>query len=432
MTSARRMPPRQRKETLMATKEIRYAIKGTSDTEKVTKKAAADMGVMDQAFTKFTYKLKHVGNQIAKSLFHVLGPLAIAHAVFGKIESAIEEYKQKIKEAVDAGSKLTNQARDAGLSVEQYQKVAAATADMGLTMDDYTTSNKNAKKAIIEARDSTSHYHEVLKRLGFSSEDLIHGRITEAQVLGALSDAINTTTDETKQSAIAVAAFGSEGEKMLKVLREWVELNKKISEAKALTSPFAKILQTKAEKEEFEKKKENVAIQRREATLAYLKGEAGPIDPRVEALTRSISLEMAKTQAQAGGGFVNMTEGLLANDPRVAALIESIVGGQMATDAESKKVTSAGATAAAAALLTMPAKAEALPKAETFKHDTGFSNVIGVGANPVTEMMNAQLEEQRKHTLLLQAIANKGKSADFKDFTKDQQTSPEFHGDMSD
>lgn len=415
----------------MATKEIRYAIKGTSDTEKVTKKAAADMGVMDQAFTKFTYKLKHVGNQIAKSLFHVLGPLAIAHTVFGKIESAIEEYKQKIKEAVDAGSKLTNQARDAGLSVEQYQRVSAATADMGLTMDDYTTSNKNAKKAIIEARDSTSHYHEVLKRLGFSAEDLIHGRITEAQVLSALSDAINTTTDDTKQSAIAVAAFGAEGEKMLKVLREWVELNKKISEAKTLTSPFAKILQTKAEKEEFEKKKENVAIQRREATLAYINGEAGPVDPSVKSEFDRLKSERRNALGPQGGQvYISPSE--IASDPKLQALVESVVGGKMATEADAKKVTSAGASAAAAALLTMPAKAEAVPKAEAFKHDAGFSNVIGVGANPVTEMMNAQLEEQRKHTLLLQAIAAKGKSADFKDFTKDQQTTPEFHGDMSD
>jgi hypothetical protein len=409
----------------MATKEIRYAIKGTSDTEKVTKKAAADMGVMDQAFHKFTYKLKHVGNQIAKSLFHVIGPLAIAHTVFGKFESAIEEYKQKIKEAVDAGSKLTNQARDAGMSVEQYQRVAAATADMGLTMEDYVSANKNAKKAIIEARDSTSHYHEVLKRLGFSSKDLIAGNVTEAQVLSALSDAINSTTDETTQSAIAVKAFGAEGEKMLKVLREWVELNKKISEAKALTSPFAKILQTKAEKEEFEKKKENVAIQRREATLAYVNGEAGTTDPAVKAEFDRLMAERRKALGPQGGSvYISPSE--IASDPKLQALVESVVGGKMKTEAEAKKVTAPAAVAAAKALQEMPAKVEAVPKAETFKHDAGFSNVIGVGANPVTEMMNAQLEEQKKHTLLLQYIAA-GKPGTFLDFTKVPEATPSWY-----
>ena len=44
-------------------------------------------------------------------------------------------------------------------------------------------------------------------------------------------------------------------------------------------------------------------------------------------------------------------------------------------------------------------------KAGTFKGPEGFSNVVGVGANPVMEAMNAQLEEQRKTNTLLGKIA---------------------------
>jgi len=40
-----------------------------------------------------------------------------------------------------------------------------------------------------------------------------------------------------------------------------------------------------------------------------------------------------------------------------------------------------------------------------FKGPEGFGNVIGVGANPVMEAMNAQLEEQRKTNSLLEKIA---------------------------
>lgn len=43
-----------------------------------------------------------------------------------------------------------------------------------------------------------------------------------------------------------------------------------------------------------------------------------------------------------------------------------------------------------------------------FKGPEGFSNVIGVGPNPVMEAMNRQLEEQQKQTALLEQIANKG------------------------
>jgi hypothetical protein len=45
------------------------------------------------------------------------------------------------------------------------------------------------------------------------------------------------------------------------------------------------------------------------------------------------------------------------------------------------------------------------PKGTSFKSPEGFSNVVGVGANPVIEAMNAQLEEQRKTNALLEKIA---------------------------
>ena len=53
-----------------------------------------------------------------------------------------------------------------------------------------------------------------------------------------------------------------------------------------------------------------------------------------------------------------------------------------------------------------------------FKGPEGFSNVVGVGANPVMEAMNAQLEEQRKQTALLEKIANPGTGM-ASDFTKE-------------
>ena len=60
-------------------------------------------------------------------------------------------------------------------------------------------------------------------------------------------------------------------------------------------------------------------------------------------------------------------------------------------------------------------------KADTnFKGPEGFSNVVGVGANPVMEAMNAQLEETQKQTALLQQIASKGTDTQT-DFTKDSK-----------
>jgi hypothetical protein len=59
-------------------------------------------------------------------------------------------------------------------------------------------------------------------------------------------------------------------------------------------------------------------------------------------------------------------------------------------------------------------------KDTTFKTPEGFSNVIGVGSNPVIEAMSAQLEEAQKQTALLQQIASKGTDTQT-DFTKDSK-----------
>jgi hypothetical protein len=49
---------------------------------------------------------------------------------------------------------------------------------------------------------------------------------------------------------------------------------------------------------------------------------------------------------------------------------------------------------------------------KSFKGPEGFSNVIGVGANPVMEAMTLQLEEAKKQTALLEQIAGPNTAAD--------------------
>jgi hypothetical protein len=66
--------------------------------------------------------------------------------------------------------------------------------------------------------------------------------------------------------------------------------------------------------------------------------------------------------------------------------------------------------------------AEATPieasKQANFKGPEGFSNVVGVGSNPVMEAMNTLLEETQKQTALLEKIASPEGGVP-KDFTKE-------------
>jgi hypothetical protein len=89
--------------------------------------------------------------------------------------------------------------------------------------------------------------------------------------------------------------------------------------------------------------------------------------------------------------------GVLAENERVQAAVQALI----ARDIKDKPIAMAG-------------------KDQNFKGPEGFSNVVGVGANPVIEAMSAQLEEAQKQTALLQQIASKGTDTQT-DFTKDSK-----------
>jgi len=84
------------------------------------------------------------------------------------------------------------------------------------------------------------------------------------------------------------------------------------------------------------------------------------------------------------------------------------------------------------AMITEDAKKNPLPENKDktppasqsqFKGPEGFSNVVGMGANPVIEAMTAQLEEARKQTALLETISRGPSGGVPTDFTKTTQPS---------
>ncbi len=62
--------------------------------------------------------------------------------------------------------------------------------------------------------------------------------------------------------------------------------------------------------------------------------------------------------------------------------------------------------------------AEKATKENNFKGPEGFSNVVGVGANPVLQAMDEALTESKKQTGLLEQIAGTSKQGNYDDFTK--------------
>jgi hypothetical protein len=129
-------------------------------------------------------------------------------------------------------------------------------------------------------------------------------------------------------------------------------------------------------------------------------------DPRSKDVLKEAGLG-ANLKALVAGVFSSGDEGAarsLASNPEIKTAIDRVI------------------EKAAAGAMTKGPDGQ---KATSFKGPEGFSNVVGVGANPVMEAMNAQLEEQRKQTAILQQIAgpNGGVPSDFTKSTSPSRSS---------
>ena len=133
---------------------------------------------------------------------------------------------------------------------------------------------------------------------------------------------------------------------------------------------------------------EQAQTQRENTTAQFLETKAGE---------KIVVREMMARSSSTGETSTSLRD--LARDPKVQAEVQALIAEQM------KKNPTAGAPAGQ-------------DKTTAFKGPEGFSNVIGVGPNPVMEAMNLQLEESQKQTALLEKIASPEGGVP-KDFTKE-------------
>jgi hypothetical protein len=118
-----------------------------------------------------------------------------------------------------------------------------------------------------------------------------------------------------------------------------------------------------------------------------------------------------------------------AKNEDIQKILERRAAGRAESDpamiAKKKELEAAAKEKADAEAKSDAQKALDLRGKGAFAGSEGFSNVVGVGANPVLTAVTAQLDEQRKHTALLQQIAMGG-SYTPPDFTKQETANPQI------
>jgi hypothetical protein len=234
-----------------------------------------------------------------------------------------------------------------------------------LTVNIKTTSD--VPQAMDKAKQATTGFgkqvEDIQKKFSTSFKDIFLSFLGPMALLGAAIGFIGKiiADNQKKQEDANQAAIDGTNALMSAEDKYWA--NKKNNEKKAAQD-------TEAAK-----------IQRIKTTEEFLETDAAD---------EIVSREMKKRGVVIESSFIR---GQIALDPKIQNEVQGLI-------AKESKATG----------LTPSANVT-----KDFKGPEGFGNVIGVGPNPVMEAMNAQLEEQRKQTGLLQNLVDRNPfmSADF-------------------
>jgi hypothetical protein len=188
-------------------------------------------------------KINNFGSDLAKMALGVAGPMALVQAGISAIGNAIEEYKQKVAEAIKFGAELPNQAKALNISVEEYQRLGSAADAAGVGINEVAQAYVEVRKAIDAAKDPTSSQAAALKALGFAAEDISAGVVKPIEVIERLGRAMATGADDATQFKIASGLLGSSVEKLIPILRKAQEATQGYTDAgDVLTEEEAAIL----------------------------------------------------------------------------------------------------------------------------------------------------------------------------------------------
>ena len=252
-----------------------------------------------------------------------------------------------------------------------------------LTVNIKTTSD--VPQAMDRAKTATTEFGKqvegISKKFGSSFKDIFLSFLGPMALITGAFTLISKLIEEQKQQREDANRAAIEGTNALMSAEDRYYANKRNNEKKA--------------KENIEEAK----TAREGVTEQFLETKAGE---------KIVVREMMARSSSTGETSTSLRD--LARDPKVQAEVQALI----AEDAKKNPLPTTEAAKQAAA---------------AFKGPEGFSNVVGVGANPVIEAMAEQTEIAKQQLAVLQQIAA-GTSANQTDFTKNDPHVTGHNGQM--
>ena len=380
--------------------KLEYELKGKSDVEQVTGRAKKSVDSLGESFKK-------AGSDIGKKLAGMFA----ATVLFDKALSFLSNTFRQLGEVAD-------QVDRSGLSAEQFQGLAYAAQQSGVSVNVLAKATRQLRVDMAEAAAGTGKKIEMFKALGVTMEQLKAGDATS--VFLAISAALGGGADDSERLLITTALFGDKiGNDILPMLNDFQKLQKDIADAPIVD---AKTLKAMGEY--------NDGMDRLNASMVKLAASLFSVYNTYSKWAEKVSEDMATglfnflDRFGAGGSASALVTGAVTSSPMGAALVA------MGADGSTRPTgTTAASTAGAdrsraliAAIKAGDTKTEKEKSADTkgATSSTGAisGNVIGVGQNPVVTALQEQQGIALQQLSCLQILASKyGYAATYMDVT---------------
>ena len=177
----------------MANQQLGFEVVGKSNATEV-------MGKAGKEADKLANKLKNA--------FDIKGALTGAFiGAFGAaalLDKGINLITESFKDMAD----IADQAGKAGISAVEFDKLAFAAKDAGVSTAVLSKSIRELRFMMKDALTDTKKMEQLTKNLGFAEEDVRSGKVKSIDIFNRVAQAIGTQTNDTQKLAIATAFFG--------------------------------------------------------------------------------------------------------------------------------------------------------------------------------------------------------------------------------
>jgi hypothetical protein len=379
--------------------KLEYELKGKSDVEQVTGRAKKSVDSLGDSFKK-------AGSDIGKKLAGMFA----ATVLFDKALSFLSNTFKQLGEVAD-------QVDRSGLSAEQFQGLAYAAQQSGVSVSVLAKATRQLRVDMAEAAAGTGKKVEMFKALGVTMEQLKAGDATS--VFLAISAALGGGADDSERLLITTALFGDKiGNDILPMLNDFQKLQKDIADAPIVD---AKTLKAMGDY--------NDGMDRLNASMVKLAANLFNVYNNYSKWASKVAEDAATglfnfLDRFAPGAASSAVTGAITSTPMGAALVAMGADGST-TPTGTTAAASGGADKSKALLAAIKAGGASTEKekAADTKGTTSSTgaisgNVIGVGQNPVVTALQEQQGIALQQLSVLQVIASKfGYAATYMDVT---------------